>query len=139
LIILDTNVVSEPLRLKPSASVLAWLDRQAPESLFLTAVNVAELLDGVGRLPAGRKRQALAAALQDSVLTLFVGRILPFDGAAAAAFARLHERARLAGQTLGVADAYIAAIAQIHGYAVASRDRAPFLAAGVECIDPWSA
>ena len=138
MIILDTNVISEPLRPEPAPRVLAWLDRQSPSTLYLTAVNVAELMDGVARLPDGRRRVDLEAALATRVLPLFAGRVLPFDEAAAFSFARLHSTARAAGHSLGLADAYIAAIAVSRGFAVATRDVAPFRAAGVDVIDPWS-
>ena len=137
MIVLDTNVVSEPLRPAPSPQVLVWLDRQSPQTLYLTAVNVAELMDGVYRLPAGRRRADLEAAVKTQVLPLFAGRVLPFDEAAARSFAKLHSRALAAGHTLGLADAFIAAIAASRGFAVATRDPAPFVAAGVDVIDPW--
>lgn len=138
MIIVDTNVVSEPLRPQPAPPVLAWLDRQDPMSLYLTAVNVAELLDGVMRLPEGRRRADLDAALRQRVLPLFTGRVLPFDEVAAASVATILARARAAGRTLGVADAYIAGIAHSRGFAVATRDAEPFIAAGVAVIDPWA-
>lgn len=139
MIVLDTNVVSEPLRPAPAPQVLAWLDRQAPATLYLTAVNVAELLEGVARLPEGRCRAELEAALATRVLPLFAGRVLPFDEAAAFGFARLYARARAGGHALGLADAQIAAIAASRGFAVATRDAAPFVAAGVAVVDPWAA
>lgn len=115
------------------------MDLQAPESLYLTTVNLAELLDGVARLPDGRRRQALERALREAVLPLFAGRILPFDEAAAKAFATVNSRAHSAGLGVGLADAYIAAIARARGFAVASRDGGPFSACGVPWIDPWAA
>ncbi len=138
MIILDTHVVYEPLRPAPAPQVLAWLDRQSPQTLFLTAVNMAELLDGVARLPPGRRRADLESALETRVWPLFAGRVLPFDEAAARSFARLHPQARATGHSLSVADGYIAAIAACRGFTVATRDTAPFLAAGVEVIDPWA-
>ena len=137
MIVLDTNVVSEPLRPAPAASVLAWLDRQHPHTLYLTAITTAELFEGVGRLPAGRRRDELSAAIERRVLPLFAGRVLPFDEAAAAAFAQITGRARAAGHAISMADACIAAIARSRNFAVATRDTAPFVAAGLDVIDPW--
>lgn len=139
MIVLDTNVVSEPLRPAPAVSVLGWLDRQHPHTLYLTAITAAELFDGVGRLPAGRRRDELASAIERRVLPLFAGRILPFDEAAAVAFPRITARARAAGHATSMADACIAAIALSRNFAVATRDTAPFMAAGLEVIDPWQA
>jgi toxin FitB len=138
MIVLDTNVVSEPLKPSPDAGVLAWLDRQAPETLYLSAVTVAELLEGVSRLPDGKRKAELAAAITQAVLPLFKGRILPFDEAAACALPGLLAQARSQGVTLGVADAYIAAIAASRGFPVATRDTAPFATVGVAVINPWA-
>ncbi len=69
---------------------------------------------------------------------LFGSRLLPFDKAAAVAYAPIIGRAREAGQVISVADGQIAAIAMVHGFAVATRDTAPFKAAGVQVINPWT-
>jgi len=136
-IILDTNVVCEPMKVNANPAVAAWLDRQAAETLFLTAVGLAELLVGVAVMPAGRRREGVGAALGELVSRLFGARILPFDENAARAYAALAARARAAGCALSVADAEIAAIAAVTGFTVATRDAAPFVAAGVPVIDPW--
>jgi len=138
-IILDTNVVSEPLRPAPDAAVLAWLDAQASATLCLTSITLAELLAGVAALPAGRRRNRLALALSDQVLPLFEGRMLAFDAPAAHAFARVHAGATAAGNPIGFADAAIAAIAAAHGFALATRNVRDFKGTGLEVIDPWAA
>lgn len=139
MIILDTNVVSEPMRPSGSPAVRAWLDRQVAETLYLTATGLSELMLGIEVLPAGRRRDELRAGLAELLDTLFERRILPFDAAAAHAFARLAAQARSAGRAIAMADGQIAAIAAVHGFRVATRDRAPFEAAGVPVIDPWAA
>ncbi len=139
MIIIDTNVASEPLRAKPMAAVQRWLDQQVPEQLFTTAVSVSELFLGVEILPQGRRRTALDADVRRSLLDLFGPRILSFDEPAALAYAMLVARSRAKGIAIGVADGQIAAIALVHGFAVATRDAAPFIAAGVAVIDPWAA
>ena len=78
MVLLDTNVVSEAIKPEPHPSVLAWLDAQAAETLLLSSITVAELLFGIGALPAGKRKNSLAAALDD-VLDLFAARILSFD------------------------------------------------------------
>lgn len=138
MIILDTNVVSEPMRPAGIPAVLDWLDRQAASTLFLTATSLSELMLGVEILPAGRQREELRAGLAELLDTLFANRILPFDAPAAHAFARLVAQARSAGRAISVADGQIAAIAAVHGFRVATRDRATFEAAGVPVIDPWT-
>ena len=138
MILLDTKVVSEPLRPRPDGKVLAWLDAQPAESLYLATVSLAELLFGVASLPAGKRRTILAAALHEQVAILFGDRIIAFDLAAAEAYALIVTRARRHGCPIAVADAQIAAIATSRHFAVATRDEAPFHAAGVPLINPWA-
>lgn len=139
MILLDTHVISEPLRPAPEARVIEWIDAQAMDTLFLSAITVAELRAGVALLPAGKRRDGLQESLERRVLPLFAGRVLPFDLAATPAYAALTARARAAGLAVATADGCIAAIAAANGFAVATRDTAPFEAAGVAVINPWRA
>ncbi len=138
MILLDTNVVSEPLRHAPEARVIEWIDAQALETLYLSAITVAELRAGVALLPAGKRRASLHDNLEKRVLPLFVGRVLPFDMACTKAYAELTAKARTAGRAIATADGYIAASAAANGFAVATRDTHPFQAAGLTAIDPWA-
>lgn len=137
MIILDTNVVSEPMRPHGNPAVLRWLDQQADETLYLTATSFAELLLGVEILPKGKRKAGMAAALAGLIAELFGSRILPFDAAAASHYASLVGRARAAGHAVGVADGQIAAIAAANGFAVATRDASPFQVTGVPVVNPW--
>ena len=136
MIILDTNVVSEAMKPQPASTVHDWLDEQAAETLYLSSVTVAELLFGIAALPDGRRKQKLATTL-DGMLDLFDGRILPFDTDAARRYADLAVAARNAGMGFPTPDGYIAAIATVHGFAIATRDDSAYKAAGVPIIDPW--
>lgn len=138
MILLDTNVMSEPLRQAPESRVIEWIDAQAMETLFLSAITVAELRAGVALLPAGKRRAGLQDNLEKRVLPLFAGRVLPFDLACTQSYAKLMAKARTAGLAIGTADGYIAAIAAANGFAVATRDTRPFEAAGVTVINPWA-
>ena len=137
MILLDTNVVSETMKITPDPSVRAWLDAQVAETLFLSSVTVAELMFGIGALPVGKRKAGLEAMLQ-GVLHLFDARILPFDNDAARQYADLAVKARAAGKGFPTPDGYIAAIAAANGFAVASRDASAFAAAGLRVIDPFS-
>jgi toxin FitB len=136
MIILDTNVISEPSKLRANFNVLAWFDRQAQSSLFLTAISLAELKAGIAFLPQGKRKENLQHIL-DGGLAKFVTPILPFDREAAVAYAEVAAHARSKRYTLPIADAQIAAIAKVHGFAVATRDVRPFQAAGVAVVNPW--
>lgn len=137
MILLDTNLVSEAIKPEPHPSVLAWLDAQVAETVFLSSITVAELLFGIGALPDGRRKDMLAARI-DGLLDQFVGRVLYFDIPAARRYADLAVKARAAGKGFPTPDGYIAAIAAAHGFAVASRDTSAFNAAGLAVINPWT-
>jgi toxin FitB len=137
LILLDTNVVSEPLRPAPDRRVIDWIDAQPLETLFLSAITVAELRAGVALLPAGKRRTVLQQSLEKRVLPLFAARVLAFDQACTPAYADLMARARKVGLAIATADGYIAAIAAANGFSVATRDAGPFEAARVVVINPW--
>jgi predicted nucleic acid-binding protein len=139
MILLDTNLVSEPWKPKPDRRVVAWLDAQAVETLYVSAITVAELRFGISAMPAGKRRQTLHERVEGDLLPVFGGRVLPFDLAASQTYAELMSKARTAGQAINLADAYSAAIAAARGLCVATRDVAPFQAAGVSTINPWAA
>ncbi len=139
MILIDTNVISEPLRAVPDAQVIAWLDAQPLETLFLSVVTVAELRLGVARLPAGRRRSGLIEQLESQVFPAFAGRVLPFDLAATQSYAKAMAQAQSKGQAVGVADGFIAAIAAVNHMSVATRDTTPFVAMGLSVINPWQA
>ena len=136
MILLDTNVVSEAMKPEPHRSVRAWLNDQAGETLYLSSVTLAELLFGVAALPAGKRKDMLAQTV-DGLMGLFRDRVLPFDIDAARRYADLAVTARIRGRGFPTPDGYIAAIAASRGFIVASRDTAPYEAAGVSVINPW--
>lgn len=137
MIILDTNVVSEPMKPFGDPAIMDWIDRQDGLDLYFTTISLAEMLRGVAILPHGRRRARLAQGVARVENEMFPGRILSFDAMAAHAYGLVCGRAREKGKALIGADAQIAAIAEAHGFAVATRDTTPFLAAGVDVIDPW--
>lgn len=138
MIVLDTNVVSEIMRPKPEPAVLAWLDAQAADELWLTTIVAAELMYGVARLPDGARKQQLAHAVRSTLEEDFPGRVLPFDLASASIYADLCAQRERAGLKIGMADAQIAATCAAHGAALATRNRAHFEGLGLEIIDPWT-
>lgn len=138
MILLDTNVVSEPLKASGDMNVLAWIDAQIIETLYLSTISLAELRFGIAVLPEGKRRDTLLFSLEQRILPLFAGRILPFDDTASRTYATLRAHARAAGQAIAPADGYIAAIAATHGFAVATRDTSPFDATDLTVINPWA-
>ena len=136
MIVLDTNVVSEAMKPEPDAAVRAWLNDQVAETLYLSTVTLAELLFGIGSLPAGKRKNMLSRAL-DGLMEIFEGRVLPFDVDAARHYAELAVTARSGGRGFPTPDGYVAAIAASRGFMVASRDTAPYLAGGLQVLNPW--
>ncbi len=137
MIVLDTNVLSEPLKQRPDEHVLAWLS-SLDEEAGVTAVSVGELLTGVRALPSGRRRAGLLEAIE-STLRAFAGSVLAYDEAAARHYAGLQEARRGAGRPLAVEDGMIAAICVARGASLATRNTSDFAGLGLELVDPWAA
>ena len=138
MILLDTNVISEPLKLSADAGVLSWIDAQSIDTLYLSAISLAELRFGIAALPTGKRKETLHLGLEQRILPLFADRILPFDASASQAYADILSTARTQGRAISTADGYIAATAKRHGFMVATRDASPFEAAGLTVINPWT-
>ncbi|WP_068636578.1 type II toxin-antitoxin system VapC family toxin [Thauera butanivorans] len=139
MIVVDTSVISELWKIEPNPKVLAWIDAQAVETLYLSAITVAELCYGIATMPEGKRRTVYQQRLEHEVLPVFAGRVLPFDLDASRAYSDLMARARAAGKAIGEADGHIAATAAVHGLAVATCDTSPFQAAELDTINPWEA
>ena len=137
MIVLDTDVLSEMMRPEPDSTVAAWISARPASSLFTTTVTQAEILCGLGLLPSGKGRAGLEAAVGEMFATDFGGRILPFDQAAAQAYAEIALARRRAGRPITQFDAQIAAIARSRDADVATRNVADFEGCGIGVIDPW--
>ena len=137
MIVLDTNVLSELMRSAPDAAVTHWVATQSAASLFITTITQAEILHCVRLLPQGRRRNAIAAAVDAMFEEDFVGRILSFSSHAAHAYADVAVARRQSGRPISQFDAQIAAIAKAAGAGVATRNVADFEGCGISVIDPW--
>ena len=124
------------MRPAPTPSVAAWIAERDAATMFLTAVSEAELRFGVAILPAGRRRNALEAAMRRWLERGFAERILPFDSAAAEAYAEIAADRRQAGRPIGEADCQIAAISRSRGTSLVTRNVRDFEGTGVEVVDP---
>ena len=138
MVILDTNVVSELMRLHPEPAVVAWLDARPERDLFVTAVTEAEVRTGIAFLPWGRRRQSLVEAADRAFEELFDDRVLPFDREAARAYAAIAAERRKSGRPIAMADCQIAAIARSMSLSVATRNVRDFDGAGIDVEDPWA-
>lgn len=135
MIVVDTNVLSEPLRPVPDSRVMAWLAVHAGD-LALTSVTVGELLYGARRLDAGRRRDGLLAAI-DELIRSAGERVLSYNAAAAREFADLRVSREARGLPVSVEDTMIAAICRAGGHELATRNVRDFADAGIALHNPW--
>ena len=117
---------------------LNWLNEQPLETLYLSAMTVAEIRAGVALMPNGKRKKLLSESIEEKLLPLFAGRVLPFDMSCTRAYAVVLATAKKAGSGIEAADAVIAATALDGGFIVATRDKSPFEAAGLKVINPWN-
>ena len=136
MILLDTNVISEPFR-APDSVVRRWLDDQPLRDLFLCAPVLAELHYGVQQLPPGARRNRLLEWVRVVEEVEFSDRILPFDRHAAREFGRIMVVRRRLGRSGGPMDALIAAIALAHGAVLATRNVRDFDGLGLKIVNPF--
>lgn len=135
---IDTNVASELMCPEPTPAVAAWIAERDAQEMHLTAVSEAELRYGVAIMPAGKRRTALEAAMTRWLDQGFRERILPFDSAAARAYAEIAADRRQSGRPIGEADCQIAAICRSRGAVLVTRNERDFEGAGIDVINPWS-
>ena len=138
MIVLDTNVVSELMRTEPAPAVIAWLRQRSGDGLHTTTVTVAEIRYGIARLPEGRRREALQQAAGE-IFAAFPRQVVPFDLAAANAYADVVTGRESIGRPINGFDAQIAAICRAHGATLATHNTKDFLDTGIALMDPWEA
>ena len=138
MIILDTNVLSELMRPKPSPAVVAWVARQPAAELFTTSITEAEIFYGIELLTKGKRREGLLAATEAMFAEELEGRIFGFESDAARVFSKIAANRRALGRPISHADAQIAAIAQVRGAKLATRNVADFEDCGLDIVDPWN-
>ena len=137
-IVLDTNVVSELMRAEAAPAVVAWIDRRPAGDIWLTAVTLAELLYGIGRLPDDRRKTNFADQFETMISDDFDHRVLPFDETAAAHYADVVVARERAGQPISAADAQIAAICRSHNALLATRNIKDFKDTRTTTANPWT-
>ena len=138
MLVVDTNVLSELMRPAPDTVISSWVAERMTSSLYLTAISEAELRFGLAIMPPGRRRDGLAEGLERMLRTGFANRVLPFDSAAASAYAEIAAARRTMDRPMPEADCQIAAIARSRDMAVVTRNVRDFVDATVEVINPWA-
>lgn len=138
MIILDTNVLSELMRPEPSPRVVAWVAKQPATELFTTSITEAEVFYGIELLTKGKRREGLLAAAEAMFAEDLAGRIFGFESDAARVFSKIAAHRRALGRPVSHADAQIAAIVQVRGAKLATRNVADFADCGLDVVDPWN-
>lgn len=137
MIILDTNILSAVMREIPDPIIVEWLDLQARESIWTTAITVFEIQLGLSILEKGKRRERLEQTFQLALETIFEGRVLPFDEASAMASADIAAKRRRKGITMDMRDTQIAGIAVAKRSSLATRNTKDFQELTVPVINPW--
>lgn len=138
MILLDTNVVSEMMRVAPETVVEAWIAGQPAQGLFFSAVSEAELRYGAAILPPGRRRETLFSRIEGVLREAFGDRVLPFDRDAARVYGDIAAMRRSSGLHVEPTDCQIAAIARAHGLAIATRNVGDFSGMELDLVNPWA-
>lgn len=136
MILLDTNVVSALMA--QDGNVVAWLDQQPAESIWLTSITVFETEFGLQLLPPGRRRKALESAFAALLTEDLDGRVVAFDAAAASAAARLAAERRRLGRPVDMRDTQIAGIAVVRRATLATRNLRHFEGLPTPVVSPWN-
>lgn len=136
--LLDTNVMSEPMKERPNPGVLAWLSRVDEDQVFVSVVSITELRSGVERLAIGKRRERLDGWLRKDLILRFEGRILPIDLRIADACGGLMARSESMGRPMEARDAFIAATAEVHGLTLVTRNTSDFEPTLKAIISPWT-
>jgi predicted nucleic acid-binding protein len=136
--LLDTNILSEPMKERPNSGVLAWLSRVNEDEVFVSVVTITELRCGVERLATGKRRERLDGWLRKDLISRFEGRILPVDLGIGDACGRLMARSESTGRPIEARDAFIAATAEVHGLTLVTRNTSDFEPTLKAIINPWT-
>jgi predicted nucleic acid-binding protein len=135
--LVDTNCISEVVRVKPEPRVLAWIDAADESLLYLSVLTLGEIRTGLAALPQSRRRGRLEAWLEVELQARFSGRILPIDVAVADRWGLLAANAKASGKPLSTIDGLLAATAIHHNLTVVSRNVSDFGRVPVEVLNPW--
>jgi predicted nucleic acid-binding protein len=134
-IILDTNVISALMGPVQDGGVLAWFNGLPLSTFRTTAINEAEILYGISRLPDGRRKREIARLADEFLFSIL--EPFPFDHLAAPHYAAIAVRIERAGFEVDIADTQIASIAAARGFTIATRNTRHFAHSGVQIVNPW--
>ncbi len=138
MIVLDTNILSALMQRVPDPSLIAWLDRQSAESIWISTVTVFEVRYGIEVLETGRRKKWLLEQFEQLVQHDLKHRVLPFDTGAAEQAGRLAAERKAHGYAVDMRDTFIAGIVLMHRATLATRNTRHFMDLGTLLVDPWA-
>ncbi len=139
MIVLDTNVISEMMKPKPSEAVLNWIDEQKVAQLFITTITIAEISYGLHALPDGHRRKSLETSFHQAIMESFQHRIIAFEESYAFIYGEIMGHRRKIGNPLSVPDGQIGAITLSQGFSLATRNIRDFSNCNIDLINPFEA
>lgn len=137
MIILDTNVLSAMMQARPDPQVVAWLDSQPAQTVWLSSVTLFEARYGLAVLPEGQRKTHLQEQLERLLQDDFENRVLPFDAGAASQAAVLAAQRKASGRGVDIRDTFIAGIARARRASIATRNTRHFDDLSVTIVNPW--
>jgi predicted nucleic acid-binding protein len=135
--LLDTNVISEMVKLRPEAKVVSWVQTTSEELLYLSVLTIGEIRKGIDSLPRSNKRGLLESWLANDLVLRFAGRILQVNLDIAERWGLISARAKMAGAPLAVIDGLMAATALHHNLTFVTRNTKDVRVAGISMLNPW--
>ncbi|HKD14984.1 MAG TPA: type II toxin-antitoxin system VapC family toxin [Candidatus Angelobacter sp.] len=135
--LLDTNCISEALRVKPDPNVGNWMQVVDQALLYLSVLTLGEIRKGLAQLAQGKRRAQLETWLEIELQARFAGRILPIDAATADRWGLLAAEAKRTGKPLSIVDGLLAATALHHNLTMVTRNVADFKGLAVPVLNPW--
>ena len=136
--LLDTNCISEVVRLTPDARVMAWIEAVEESLLYLSVLTMGEIRKGLAALPQGKRRSRLETWLEVELHARFSGRILSIDAAVADRWGLLAASAKTKGNPLSTIDGLLAATAIHHNLTIVSRNVGDLTDTHVPVVNPWA-
>ncbi|MEA3410198.1 MAG: type II toxin-antitoxin system VapC family toxin [Pseudomonadota bacterium] len=137
MILIDTNVISEIMKVEPSEAVVSWLNDQKSDALYVSAVTIGEIEYGLRVMPIGKRQLRLKERFERFVSLAFAQRVLAYDETAARAYGENMGLRKETGRPMNIPDGQIAAIARANTLTVATRNTRDFEDCGIELIDPF--
>jgi toxin FitB len=135
--LLDTNVISEPLKTGPDPNVVRWLAAADEDGLFLSVITFAEVRKGIEEIGSGRRRDALLMWLYEELAARFEHRILDVNMAVASAWGNIMAQSKKRGINLGPIDAFFAATAETYALTFVTRNVKDFERLDISLLNPW--